>query len=73
MQGITEVAAQQRVALFARGTEETRVENDSSLQVTVVVAAAAAAAASSDTLCHAARYAAGCRWRRGRYSLDHLI
>ncbi len=79
MQGITEVAAQQRVALFARGTEETRVENDSSLQVTVVVAAAAAAAAaaisaaSSDTLCHAARYAEGFRWCRGRYSLDHLI
>ena len=36
MQGITDVAAQQRVALFARGTEETRVDNDSSLQVTFV-------------------------------------
>ena len=57
MQGITDVAAQQRVALFARGTEETRVDNDASLQVTfcfvvaVVPAAAAAAAAAAAHAC----------------------
>ena len=33
LQGITDAALQQRVALFARGSEETRVDNDSSLQV----------------------------------------
>ena len=59
MQGITDVAAQQRVALFARGTEETRVDNDSSLQVTfcfvvaVFPAAAAAAAAAAASAAHA--------------------
>ncbi len=53
MQGITDVAAQQRVALFARGTEETRVDNDSSLQVTFcfVVAVFPAAAAAAAHAC----------------------
>ena len=63
MQGITEVAAQQRVALFARGTDETRVDSDASLQVTcdclfgvaVFVVIAAAAAASADYLCSSLR------------------
>ena len=55
MQGITDVAAQQRVALFARGTEETRVDNDASLQVTfcfvVAVFPAPAAAAAAAHAC----------------------
>ena len=55
MQGITDVAAQQRVALFARGTEETRVDNDASLQVTfcfvVAVFPAHAAAAAAAHAC----------------------